>query len=438
MKKDRKSHTLSRIILFGPLYYCQIFIDRYVFRSRNPFISYPRTIPELLTPPDRTFHLLRHYNIIPADASCVSCEHIGGADTEPDKQVARVDIVYSTQASGQKKIQVFVKLPTARELKMAFKAIVATVANDQKEVAFHNVVFPELARQAGGREKLGFNVPKNLFATWKKAFDRAILIQECVDMDKYHSRPDWMNADAPVVRNIIDSVTDLHRRTWQLQNVPPKALDKFQEKSGVDWLDGGVSFYTRGTPPAFQEIWKAIKKRTAKEPVTISHGDCRLGNCLFTSDFSEVLLTDWEVNSITYYLWDISYCLICSFTPEDRRKYEQEIIRRYLDAIRENPANRDVPSLERAMELHRISLIVVNVFGWLISCFGGVGTTQGNSDNDVQSWGEKIGAAMEDALEDEAALAKTLSVDVSLVNQFRKLYISGKALHTIYSETKTT
>jgi len=419
---NSKPLILSKVIFLGPLHLTLILLDRYVFRSRNPFLGIPRTIPELFTPPDRVFCLLREHNCIPPEAGFVSCEHCGGADTEPDKNVARLEIVYSMPVSGQEKMQVFVKLPTAREWSAIAKAVIATISTDAKEVAFHRVVFPELARQAGGRENLGFAVSKNLFATWSRYFDRAVLIDECLDMDKYHSRPDWMNADVHMVQRIVNSATDLHRRTWQLRSVPPKVLARFQEENGVDWLDAGLSPLLLAAPASFREMWKAIKKRTAREPTTVSHGDCRLGNCLFTSDFSEVILTDWEVNSITYYLWDISYCMICSFTPVDRRKHEQEIIRRYLDAIRENPANSDVPPLESAMELHRISLIVVNFFGGLIAAFGGVGEKQGNSENDMKSWSEKCEAAMTDALEDEVALAKTLDVHVSLVGQFREDY----------------
>ena len=427
---DNKLLALSKVALLGPLRFYLILLDRYAFRSGNPFLGIPRSVPELFTPPDRVFRLLREQGCIPPEARFVSCEHCGGADTAPDKNVARMDIVYSTPASGQTKMPIFVKLPTAREYPAIFKAVLATVSTDAKEVAFHNVVLPELARQAGGRENLGFAAPKNLYATWSREFDRSILIQECVDMDKYHSRPDWMNADARIVRRIVDSATDLHRRTWQLRRVSAKTLNKFQERSGVDWLDGGVGPLLFRERSSFQKIWKAIRKRTASEPVTISHGDCRLGNTLLSSDYSEVILTDWEVNSITYYLWDISYCMICSFTPEDRRKHEQEIIRRYLDAIREDPENQDVPSFESAMELHRISMIVIQVFSWVISLFGGVGEKQGNSDNDMKSWGEKVGAAMSDALADEAALAKALDVDVSLVREFREDYLAGRVLNT--------
>ncbi|MEW5736450.1 MAG: phosphotransferase [Thermodesulfobacteriota bacterium] len=419
-----KLPILLNVLFRTPAYFGLILLDRYLFRSGNPFLGIPRYIPELFTPPDRIFRLLREQNCIPPEARFVSIEHCGGADTEPDKNVARLEIVYSLPMSRQEKMQVFVKLPTAREWPAIAKAMITAIFPYANEIAFHNEVLPWLARQAGGRENLGFAVPNNLFATLSRPFYRAILIQECVDMGKYHSRADWMNADAGMVQRIIDSATDLHRRTWQLRNVPPNVLAQFQETSGVDWLDAGLAPLLLVAPASFRKMWKAIKKRTAGEPVTISHGDCRLGNCLFTSDFSEVLLTDWEVNSITYYLWDISYCMICSFTPEDRRKYEPEIIHRYLDALKKNPANTGVPSFEGAMELHRISLIVINFFAGLIESFGGVGTKQGNSENDMKSWREKCEAAMADALEDEAVLAKILDVPVSLVRLFREDYIA--------------
>ena len=433
------SHNLSKVLLLGPLHLNLILLDRYIFRSKNPFLSIPRTIPELFDPPERVFCLLRDHNCIPKEARFVSCKHSGGADTEPDKTVARMEIVYSTPASGEEKMEVFIKLPTARRWSAIAKAAISAIYSDAKEVAFHNTVFPELARQAGGRKNLGFAVPKNLLATWNRRFDRAILIQECVDMNRYHSRPDWMNADVRMVECILDCATDLHRRTWRLQRVPPKILAEFPEKSGVDWLNTGMAPIICAAPSSFRKMWSAIKKRTAREPSTISHGDCRLGNCLFTSDYSKVILTDWEVNSITYYLWDVSYCMICSLTPEDRRKHEKEIIGRYLDKIRKDPAIDKAPSLESAMELHLISLIVVNFFGGLIAVFGGVGEKQGNSENDMKSWSEKCEAAMNDALADEAALTRALDIPVSLVRLFKKDYLTysrrWQALSNLRSHT---
>lgn len=422
------TRALANVCFLGPVNFSVILIDRYLLRSGNPFLGIPRTIPELFTPAERIFNLLREHNSIPSEARFISCDHLGGAETEPDKNVAYLEMVYSLPVSGSKKIKLFIKLPTARKWSAIAKAIIATISDDMKEVAFYNDVFPELSRQAGGKENLGFTVPKNLFSTWSRYFDRSILIQECVDMDRYHSRPDWMNADIKLVQNIVGSVTDLHRRTWQLRNVPPNVVSKYKETGGVDWLDAGLKVILVAAPKSFQKMWKAIKKRTAMEPATISHGDCRLGNCLITADYSEVILTDWEVNSITYYLWDISYCMICSLTPEDRRQHEEGIIRHYLKSIAENSANIDIPSFEKAMELHRISFIVVNFFGGLIAAFGGVGETQGNSNNDIESWDEKCGAAMLDALKDQQVLAKALDIDVSLVSQFREDYLAYAVL----------
>ncbi len=425
---DNRLLSLARVVTLGPWFYCLLLIDRHLFRTRNPFLGFPRNLSELFTPPDRVFYLLRRNGVIPAGARCISCGHSGGADTEPDKSVARIDIAYSTPASSREELRVFVKLPSAREYKIFFKAILAAVSPNAKEIAFHNIVFPELARQAGGRGNLGFAVPKTLYADWVRPFDRSILVQECVDMSRYHSRPDWMNADRQMVGRIIDSATDLHCRTWQLRNMPQTVLDCYLERRGVDWLYPGVRFYAMRAPSSLQKIWNAIRRRTAREPVTISHGDCRLGNCLFTPDFSEVILTDWEINSITFYLWDITYCMTVSFTPEDRRRYEGEFIRRYLDAIRKSPGNTNVPSLESAIELHRIGMIVIQIFSWFIARFGGLGKTQGNSDNDMQSWKANLDGAMADVLGDEAGLAKSLDVEIALVKQFRADFLSGRVL----------
>jgi hypothetical protein len=336
--------------------------------------------------------------------------------------VAQLHVIYSTPDAANVTLRLFVKLPSARKWLALVKAAQASFARNMKEIAFYEELLPELARQAGGVANLGFVVPNNLFSTWSRNFDRSIIVQECVDMDAFHSRPDWMSADIDVVHRIIDSATDLHRRTWQLERVPAELIASYRERRGVDWLEPGVSALSLLTRSSFREIWRAIRKRTAREPVVVSHGDCRLGNCLLSSDCSEVILTDWEVNSITYYLWDISYCMICSLTPSDRREHEEDTIRRYLAALADGSPATVVPSLESAMELHRISGIVVNFFGGLIAAFGGVGKTHGNSDKDMQSWGEKCEAAMMDALEDEVALAKALDVDVALVEEFRSDY----------------
>jgi hypothetical protein len=417
----RSTASLPKLFLSGVASLNLILVDRYLLRAGNPFLGIPRSIPELFSPPDRVFRLLSEHGHIPHGARFVSCEHLGGSDTEPDKNVARLSIVYSLPGSGTVERKIFIKIPTARQWSAVAKAAIATIFPDAKEVAFYNDVFPALSRQAGGPDELGFRVPQNLFATWSRPFDRSIIIQECVDMDRFHSRPDWMDADASVVQRIVDSAADLHRRTWQLRGVPPDVIAKYRERGGVDWLDIGLRGLLLAAPASFRHMWEAIKKRAAREPVTISHGDCRLGNCLFDAEYAEIILTDWEVTSITYYMWDISYAMMCSFSPEDRRKNEEHIVRGYLEALAEHD---DVPTFESAMEMHRISGIVVSYFGGLIAAFGGVGETQGNSKADMDSWAEKCEAAMLDALADEVALARSLDIEVSLVRRFREDYLT--------------
>ena len=103
---DSRLLALTRVITLGPLFFDLLAIDRYVFRSGNPFLGFPRNLTELFAPPDRVFRLLQREGVIPASARCISCEHCGGADTEPDKNVARIDIVYSTPGSQREELRV--------------------------------------------------------------------------------------------------------------------------------------------------------------------------------------------------------------------------------------------------------------------------------------------------------------------------------------------
>ena len=92
------------------------------------------------------------HRCVAQDARLISCEHQGGADTEPDKNVARAHVVYATDRIAREELRLFFKLPTAREWSVLYKAAIVTFTNDMKEMAFYNDVLPEFARQAGGRE----------------------------------------------------------------------------------------------------------------------------------------------------------------------------------------------------------------------------------------------------------------------------------------------
>jgi len=54
--------------------------------------------------------------------------------------------------------------------------------------------------------------------------------------------------------------------------------------------------------------------------------------------------------------------------------------------------------------------MTLQYFGWVLRRFGGVGETQGNSENDVKVWEKKVAEGLEDVFADAADFAKAFEV----------------------------
>jgi len=69
-------------------------------------------------------------------------------------------------------------------------------------------------------------------------------------------------------------------------------------------------------------------------PWTVSHGDFRLDNLLFTDGGAErVAVVDWQTTVYGPGVSDLAYFLGGSLLPEERRKHEQDLVRDYLDRM---------------------------------------------------------------------------------------------------------
>jgi aminoglycoside/choline kinase family phosphotransferase len=68
---------------------------------------------------------------------------------------------------------------------------------------------------------------------------------------------------------------------------------------------------------------------------TIVHRDFRLDNLLFTesANGTNVIVVDWQTVSISAGVTDLAYFIGASFSPEQRRKVEEELVHRYHDGL---------------------------------------------------------------------------------------------------------
>jgi hypothetical protein len=88
------------------------------------------------------------------------------------------------------------------------------------------------------------------------------------------------------------------------------------------------------------EIWPATITNLAvhrNEPRTLLHSDVHLGNWYITGD-GRMGLTDWQCICRGHWARDLAYALSTSLAVDDRRAWEEGLVLRYLDRMRERCA----------------------------------------------------------------------------------------------------
>jgi thiamine kinase-like enzyme len=104
------------------------------------------------------------------------------------------------------------------------------------------------------------------------------------------------------------------------------------------------------------EIWPATLQCVAAHstlPRTLVHSDVHLKNWYLTAD-GTMGLNDWQCSCKGNWGRDIAYAISTAFTPEDRRKFERELIQFYLEKLREIGA--PAPSFDAAWRIYRQQL----------------------------------------------------------------------------------
>jgi len=84
-----------------------------------------------------------------------------------------------------------------------------------------------------------------------------------------------------------------------------------------------------------QEIWPATLKSVEQHrqlPLTLAHGDAHLKNWYITGN-GEMGLSDWQCAHRGHWGRDIAYAISTALTVEERRQWERDLLRFYLDRL---------------------------------------------------------------------------------------------------------
>lgn len=107
-----------------------------------------------------------------------------------------------------------------------------------------------------------------------------------------------------------------------------------QEGSEAGFQDGKDVIPARLFARA-DEIWPATEKSIEIQkslPLTFTHGDVHLKNW-YVAGNGEMGLADWQCCNIGHWSRDVAYTVSTALTTEDRRAWEQDLVRLYIEEL---------------------------------------------------------------------------------------------------------
>jgi hypothetical protein len=112
----------------------------------------------------------------------------------------------------------------------------------------------------------------------------------------------------------------------------------------------------------FAEVWPATKRAVRRHdelPSTLLHSDVHLKNW-YVRGRAQMGLGDWHCCCTGNWSRDFAYAVAVALTPEDRRAWEQELLRHYLAEVRAHGG--DEIGFDQAWSLYRQQLFTALAF----------------------------------------------------------------------------
>lgn len=245
-------------------------------------------------------------------------------------QRVRIALTYADPGAGPASL--FAKLAP---LDPVHREMIGALGMGAREAAFYADVAPSAAAQV--------RIPRAFFAASDDEHGFAILLEDLAAAGCAFSNGQWgVSADAAA--RAVEDLARFHGRftdpaeraavaPWLA--VPPErrsgataqlmrmVLDGHGDEVSPAYAAIGELYVDRHE--AMDDLWNA-------GPETYVHGDPHIGNVFL--DGARVGFLDWGLSRVSTPLRDISYFLVMTVDPEERRRAERDLWRTYLDALR--------------------------------------------------------------------------------------------------------
>lgn len=256
------------------------------------------------------------------------------------------------------------------------------------EAGFYNHVRPELAVEA----------PVAYYAAASAHSGRSMLLFEDIAVTK---RCTFTNPtvyiDRQKAEDIIGLLATLHGKFWDSPRLDReftwlKTSERFQhdtndaidfERRSAIGIDRAQKVIPQSLLARRAEIWPTAMTSLAinlRPPVTFLHYDVHIGNWYMTGE-GRMGLCDWQCTVKGNWACDVAYAVSSALTVEDRRAWERDLLRLYLDRLRAAGV-REAPAFDQAWLAYRQQLFHALIF-WIYTI--GAGAMQPNMQPDAFS-----------------------------------------------------
>jgi Phosphotransferase enzyme family len=272
-------------------------------------------------------------------------------------------------------------LPTALFTKSSprftSRLIVGLLGALDSETTFYNTIRP----------KLDIEAPRGHHAVFDRFSARSMLLLEDVATTRgaRFGNPVTMKVDRAMAESMVRQMVTYHGAFWDGSGMDAREL-RWMPTSFV-WqqrANAGVSFRGRSmvglrrsaefVPPVLldrqREIYPAFMRSlelNVRGPVTLLHSDVHLGNW-YVTDKGQMGQYDWQAMVKGQWALDFSYAMTSALAIDDRRAWERDLIRLYLDEL--TATGVAAPSFDEAFLAYRQQVFHALVF-WLYTIGAG-------------------------------------------------------------------
>jgi aminoglycoside phosphotransferase (APT) family kinase protein len=259
------------------------------------------------------------------------------------------------------------------------------------------------------RHRLDIEAPVALHAAFDPHnYAYIVMMRDIADRVEFCDERTHIDRDK--AESLVDLLATLHGTFYEHEDLGTEALpyrrfDDFWNNMlhhSTGWetaCDTAFGIAESVIPPRLfkrrAEIWPATiasVERQGALPRTLLHSDVHLKNWYVTHD-GRMGLSDWQILTIGHWSRDLIYALATALEIEDRRAWQADLIRRYLDKL----AGFGVPrvSLDEALLNCRQQLFTALAF-WTITLVPAPGMPAMQPERTTYRFIERMTAAIDD------------------------------------------